>query len=285
MAYISYEKVPLYFGLPNSNSFPTETAAANTGVFCESLQFNHTPNLSPTRIVGVEPGKNSFILAGSPNSTLSFSAYVGTSEFDPTDFTGNVGITGATFRIGDAVNGISGSGAFLTSFSYTLAPYQPVLVQCDFAIYQPVTVEGGQIADAGSNTVIDNLNFADYGHGAYSTFDDTYLDDISVVESVQYQFSCSRLPFYGKKGTTNSLYLRDVAYQTAEHSITVQGDNIQKLIPITGINPGPIALTVKNSATTTIFTSTVDGKLNAENVTIQGGDLARGSVTITELLV
>lgn len=285
MAYISYEKVPLYFGVANSDTFPTETDATNTGVFCESLQFNHTPNLSEARIIGQTPGRDSFVLGGPPNSTLSFSCYVGTSEFNPNDYTGDVGNIGATFRIGDSVSGISGSGAFLTSFSYTLAPYQPVLVQCDFAIYQPVTVEGGQIADADNNAVIDDLNFADYGHGAYSAFSDTVLDDISIVESVQYQFSCSRLPFYGKKGAANSLALQSVTLQTAEQSITVQGDNIQKLVPLTGDNPGAITLTVNNSSSTQIFANTINGRLNAENVTIQGGDLARGSVTIRELLV
>lgn len=284
MAYISYEKVPLYFGAANSNTFPTESDGGNVGVFCESLQFNHTLNLSDARIIGQTPGASSLILGGPPNSTLSFSCYVDGSEFNPNDYTGNVGDTGATFRIGDAVNGISGSGAFLTSFSYTLAPYQPVLVQCDFAIYQPVTVEGGQIADASDNNIIDNLNFANYGHGAYSTLGDASLTDISVVESVQYQFSCTRLPFYGKKGAANSLALQSVTLQTAEQSITVQGDNIQKLVPLTGKDLS-VTLTVKNSSSASIFANVINGKLNAENVTIQGGDLARGSVTIRELLV
>jgi hypothetical protein len=184
MAYISYEKVPLYFGVANSNTFPIEIDVTNTCVFCESLQFNHTPNLSEARIIGQTPGRDSFVLGGPPNSTLSFSCYVGTSEFNPNDYTGDVGNIGATFRIGDSVSG------------YTLAPYQPVLVQCDFAIYQPVTVEGGQIADADNNAVIDDLNFADYGHGAYSAFSDTVslsLSNINFLARV-YLFTAKKEP-------------------------------------------------------------------------------------------
>jgi hypothetical protein len=72
---------------------------------------------------------------------------------------------------------------------------------------------------------------------------------------------------------------------TAEHSLTIQGDNITKLVPITGSNPGQLQLQIKNSSSATpLFTSSVNGRITAENVSIQGGDLARGSITITELL-
>lgn len=282
MAYISYKDVPLYFGLPNSATLPTE--GSNTGVIADSVQLNYTPNISPQRIVGKTPTADNFVLAGPPNSTLSFSAYIDATEFDPTDFTGDIGNTGATFRLGDSVNGISGSGAFLTSYSFTLTPYQPVLVQCDFAIYNPLTISsvGGKIASAGNDNVLPTLDFGSYGHGAYSTVGDTALSDIGTVESVQYQYSIGRLPIY----EIGSYYPSVVEVLTEEHTLTVQGDNVQALVPITGANPGAITIDVKNSSASNVFEQiSINGRLNAENITIQGGDLARGSVTITELLV
>jgi hypothetical protein len=340
MAYTSYEKLPLYFHTGvNFNDAGLQPLAApdesGIGVFCESLQFNHTPNLAQTRIVGVDPGADSFIIGGPPNSTLSFSAYVGTSEFKPTDYTGDIGDFGTNIRIGHHSSGILLRNAFMTSFSYTLTPYQPVLVQCDFISYTqlPAIYEYGvnnqaddlsgryittgliaAVAGAQHDNVsvenpnlnddtIDNLNFNDYGHGAYSSFEGAsssaafgaggVLSDISVVESIQYQYSINRIPYYGQKLTeavkldqskSLSWYLRGVDVQTQEHSITIQGDNIQKLVPITGVNPGALSLVIKNANGDVCFTSTINGKLNAENVTIQGGDLARGSITITELL-
>ena len=341
MAYISYEKLPLYFytgaNTADAGAEPDQKPDNKQfGVFCESLQFNHTPNLAQTRVVGVDPGADSFIIGGPPNSTLSFSAYVGTSEFKPTDFTGNVGNLGTNIRIGHENSGILLTKAFMTSFSYTLTPYQPVLVQCDFISYNPIPVifedlvagdvndQGGRylttgliapvpdaqhdnldVAGDNDDDTIDNLNFSDYGHGAYSLFSGNattitgfgpngVLSDISVVESIQYQYSINRIPYYGQKQTTAintntskslSWFLRGIDVQTEEHSITIQGDNIQKLVPITGVNPGELNLVIKNANGATCFTSKINGKLNAENVTIQGGDLARGSVTITELLV
>ena len=166
MAYISYKDVPLYFGTDvNSNTLPQEADANNKGIICQQLQLNYTPNIAPVRILGKDPTRDNFNLAGPPNASLSFSAYVETGEFNITGFTGDVGDVGSTFRIGDAVNGISGSGAFLTSYSFTLAAYQPVLVQADFVIYNPLTISvpGGAIADAGSNSVIDDLDFSKYG--------------------------------------------------------------------------------------------------------------------------
>jgi len=289
MAYISYKDVPLYFGTAaNTNTLPTTSDASNNGVFCQQVQLNYTPNIAPVRLLGKTPTRDNFNLAGPPNASLSFSCYVDQNEFNPTDYTGDVGDDGTTFRLGDDTSGISGSGAFLTSFSYALAPYAPVLVQCDFAIYKPLTITstGGRIASESADP-IDDLNFAAYGHGAYSVFSgngqtaSAVLDgDINTFESAQYQFSANRLPIYEIGSYQPSV----VELITAEHSLTIQGDNVTNLVPITGSNPGELQLQIKNSSSTELFTSTVNGRITAENVSVQGGDLARGSITITELL-
>ncbi len=281
MAYISYKDVPLYFGGVNSSTLPDGTDGNNSGVFCEQVQLNYTPNIAPVRLLGKSPTRDNFNLAGPPNSSLSFSCYVSTGEFNPTDFTGDIGDVGATFRLGDAENGISGSGAFLTSFSYTLAPYAPVLVQCDFAIYNPLTIEssGGKIAKE-TNAIIETLDFADYGHGAYSTFDGSPLNDISVFETIQYQFNVNRLPVY-EIGSYNPTVVELVS---AEQNISIRGDNIQALVPLTGSNPGNLSMVVKNSKDNDIFSTDINGRITSENISIAGGDLARGSLTITELL-
>ena len=286
MAYISYTDVPLYFGTSNnSNSLPTESDASNKGVIAQQVQLNYTPNIAPVRVVGKTPTKDSFNLAGPPNASLSFACYIENAaagaEFNPLDYTGDF-TNGTTFRLGDSVNGISGSGLFLNSFSYTLTPYAPVLIQCDFAIYNPLTksTAGKNIASASNDNVIDSLDFGDYAHGAYSTFNKGTLSDISIFESIQYQYTAQRLPVY----EVGSYDLAACELITAEQTLTIQGDNIQKLVPITGDNRGTQTIVLKNSDSTTLLTSAITGVVNAENVSIQGGDLARGSVTITQLL-
>jgi len=283
MAYISYKDVPLYFGTSaNGVNFPTEADGGNKGVTCQQLQLNYTPNLSAVRTLGKKPTKDNFNLSGPPNASLSFTAYVEAEEFDITSFTGDVGNIGATFRIGDPAYGISGSGAFLTSYSFTLAAYQPVLVQADFAIYNPLTLTtaGGSIASVGNNDVVDDLDFSKYGHGAYSTVQTGELNSLETIESLQYQYSINRLPVY----TLGSYNPSVVEVLSEEQTLQIQGDNIVKLVPLTGSNPGPITGTVKDSNSTAILEVVVDGRITAENVSIQGGDLARGSITITELL-
>ena len=283
MAYISYKDVPLYFGTGvNDNTLPQESDANNKGIVCQQLQLNYTPNIAPVRILGKDPTRDNFNLAGPPNSSLSFSAYISNDEFNPTNFTGDVGDLGTTFRLGDDVNGISGSGLFLNSFSYTLAPYAPVLVQCDFVIYNPLTISnpGGKIASESADP-IDNLNFANYGHGTYSAFNGTsILSDVDTVESVQYQFSANLLPVY-EIGSYNPNVVELI---TAEQTLQIQGDNIEALVPLTGSNPGNITIDIKNSAGTTLFSTPVNGRITAENISVAGGDLARGFITITELL-
>ena len=330
MAYISYTDVPLYFGTSaNTTVLPGEADAINKSVIAQQVQLNYTPNIAPVRVVGKAPTKDNFNLAGPPNASLSFSCYVDRSEFNPTDYTGDVGDLGTTFRLGDETDGISGSGAFMNSFSYTLTPYAPILVQCDFVIFNPMTTTnvGGKIADAGSvsatadlnydgdttdagedagnfggDNTLDTLEFGNYAHGAYSTFSGdgvaatATLDDIETFEAIQYQYTAQRLPVY----EVGSFNLQKCELITEEQTLSIQGDNIQKLVPITGSNPGKLTIHIKNSeriadtspgaaqgatvAAADLFTTTIDGRLNAENVSIQGGDLARGSITITELL-
>ena len=283
MAYISASNVPIYFDdTVNSNALPGTADAFNRGVIASQVQLNYTPNIAPTRVVGKSASKESFNLAGPPNASLSFSAYVGgTAEFDISDYTG-VQTTGQGFRIGDDTNGISGSGAYLTSYSLTVSPYAPVLFQADFAIYNPLTTTsaGGKIA-AESADPLDDVTFGNFGHGVYSTFDKTNLSDVDIVESVTYSYSAQYLPKY----TIGSYAVSGAELITAEHSFQIQGDNIAALVPITGSNPGALTLEIKNSTPSTLLTCTVDGRITAENVSLTAGDLARGSVTIVQPLV
>ncbi len=283
MAYISYTDVPLYFGtVANTITLPGEGDALNKSVIAQQVQLNYTPNIAPVRVVGKIPTKDNFNLAGPPNASLSFSCYLDAGEFNPSDYTGDIGHLGATFRLGDAANGIVGSGAFLNSFSYTLTPYAPVLIQCDFAIYNPMTTTtaGGTIASAGVDTVLDAAAFGDYAHGAYSTFNKGSLSDIEVFEAIQYQYTAQRLPVY----EVGSYSITKCQLITEEQTLSIQGDNVQALVPITGSNPGSQNIVLQNSNSDALLTTDITGRLNSENVSIQGGDLARGSVTITQLL-
>lgn len=285
MAYVSYKNLPLYFGTSaNSNAAPVATQALSKSVFCQQAQFNYTPNIQPTRLLGVEPSKEVFNLAGPPQASLSFTCLVDAGEFNPNNYTGDVGDIGATFILGDATNGIKASGAFLTSFSYSLTPYAPVTVQCDFAIYNPLTTTsfGGKISEAPAfGWELNQPDYSSYGHGAYSTFNGAnVLSDMAVYESVQYQYAANRLPIY-EIGS----YSPDVVeLVTEEHTLQIQGDNIEALVPLTGSAISQLDIDIKNADGTSLMRSLVKGTITAENISIGAGDLARGSITVNQIL-
>ena len=106
------------------------------------------------------------------------------------------------------------------------------------------------------------------------------MNSLETIESFQYQYSINRLPVY----TLGNFNPSVVEVLSEEQTVQIQGDNIIDLVPLTGSNPGPITGTVKNANTNDIFAVEVDGRITAENVSIQGGDLARGAITITEIL-
>ena len=278
MAYTSFKDLPIYFNIPGSVSTPSETNVEV--VHATQGQFNYTPNLTQTRLLGQLPNKNNFALAGPPGATLSFSAYLKattvddntTVEFNPLDYTGTAGVN---FAIG----GISGTNAFLNSFSYTVVPYQPVLINCEFQIFDPPE-ENRKIATLSS--AVSDTTMKDYAHGAYSTSTiGTAIPDMALVESINYSFSTQRLPIY----QINSRDVNSVQQVTAEQSFTVVGDNITDLIPITGEVLQDFNIVLKTPGGSTALTTNGKGTMVAENISITAGDVARGSVTITEPLL
>lgn len=293
MAFITAKNVPLYFGKTiNADTMPNEQDNNNFMVLATQVQLNYTPNVAVQRVVGKNPTKDSFALVGPPNATLSFSSYIGpTDEFVPSAYTGDFDI-GTTFKIGNDGNGISGSGAYMTSYSLTVTPYAPVLYQADFAIYQPLatgTNTNGFISATTETHPLqqDAFDFNDFGHGAYSTFNDSVLDNVSIVESVGYQYQAQRLPSYNIGGfLMNAGNGAGAKLISAEHSFSIAGDNIQKIVSVTGANTSQaLTLNIKNSTPASLLSITVDGRINAENVTVSAADVARGSMTITEPLV
>lgn len=278
MAYTSFKDLPIYFNIGTAVATPAEDNVEV--VHATQGQFNYTPNLTQTRLLGQSPNKNNFALAGPPGATLSFSAYLkatgGTTDFDPLDYTGTAGVN---FAIGSLTAGISGTNAFLTSFSYTVVPYQPVLINCEFQIFDPPE-ENRKIAVLTS--AVSDTTMSDYAHGAYSESTiGSAIPDMGLVESINYSFSTQRLPIY----QINSRTVNSVQQVTAEQSFAVVGDNITDLIPITGEVLQDFSITLKTPGGSTALTTNGKGTMVAENISITAGDVARGSVTITEPLL
>lgn len=282
MAYFSFQDVSIFFGTgANSNALPNGTNRKT--IYANSVQLNYTPNISQQRFLGVAADKDSFGLAGPSTSTLSFTAYItgsGTSNFNPTDYTGDIGDIGTTFVLGDLTNGISGSGLYLNSYSFTLTPYQPVVMQCDFSIYNPLTTTGSGTGITTKSHSPGDVSFGEFAHGAYSSVNGINALQ-TEVESLNYQFSAQRLPVY----EIGSYDISKCELVTAEHSISITSNQINNLVPISGGNYGNVTLDLKdvNSVNTTPQIS-VDGRVTAQNISAAAGDLARGSVSITQPL-
>lgn len=287
MAYVSYKDLPLYFGATSNGVSPTAPSEGEANSFmaqATQVQLNYTPTVQQSRLLGQAATKNSFALAGPPSSTLSFSCYLKPGEFTPTGTnasTNTHSLTGnntVSIRLGDASAGFLLPCCALTSFSYSLVPFQPVIVNCEFALLNNPTAGrliAGQ-ADAGPSTSND---YTDYAHGAYSTCDAvSKITDLGILESVQYQFACQRLAQYNLGSQT----LSSLETVSMEQSLTVQGDHIEDIVPEGGENVAAILNTIKNPDGTTIMTSQVEGRMIAENVSVTAGDFARGAMTISQ---
>jgi hypothetical protein len=294
MAYISYRNVPIYLAdSPNTTGLPSLSNEEAVIIRAESVQLSYSPSLTPVRLLGKTPNANNYNLSGPPVTKLSFTTYLHADplltnyiyEFDPRDYTGALNI-GTTFRLGgndpdDPVSGIYGSGAFLTSYSFTCTPYQPILVQCEFDVYNPITTtsNGQRINKQTDQNLFLSSDISEFAHGAYTTFASSVLSgSIGTYESFTYQYTCERLPVY----EIGSFYPSTVEFITAEQTFSLEADNIVPLVPITGQN---VALNIfLKNATNSGITIPMSGRILQENVNVQAGDFARGSISINQIL-
>lgn len=279
MAYISFRDLPIYIAA--GNDALSEGEGNSLMVHANQGSLSYTPNLQSTRLLGQTPedGKD-FLIAGPFSASLSFSFFLKNGEFIPTDFTGN---SKMSFAFGDK-DGLRGSNMYLNSFSYTLAPYSPVQVNCEFGIYSKPE---GQIASVHATATnlgptAGTVASSQYAHGAYSDLTNP-VEGTLTVENAAYQFTTSRQPVYAIGATTPT----EVLQLTAEHQVSIAGDNIDTLVGVGGVEEGAAILALKAPAdtNTTIMTSTVNGIVTAQTMNASAGGVAQGTTTIQQSLL
>ena len=300
MAYVTYENLPLYFGTSNdTTTLPsTDADGNNRKVAASQVTFNHAASMAAQRYVGGTGTSRNFRMTGPPNISLSFSCFLesGNTEFNPFDFTGT-SVEGTTAVIGDLERGIRLSGLYLTSLSLSITPYAPVLAQCDFACYSPDSTGYRNIfANSPMTHVTPEITHQQLVHGAYCDIindpedDDTLVDVFntdgtnaggpSLFESISYTCTQSHTPIYGIGSGNANVFLN-----TVEQSIQIQADDIHSgMNTYTGIDVIP-KVRLKGANGQALKHLQVSGLLNSQSVSVSAGDVAKGSLTINEILL
>lgn len=278
MAYISFRDLPIYIAA--GDNALAEGESSSLMVHANQGSISYTPNVQSTRLLGQTPdaGKD-YLIAGPFSASLSFSFFLKNGEFIPTNFTGSD--SKMSFAFGDK-DGLRGTNMYLNSFSYTLAPYAPVQVNCEFGIYSKPE---GKIASVGTTNLGPQPGAAassQYAHGAYSTLTNPVAGTLTV-ENAAYQFTTSRQPVYAIGALTPS----EVLQLTAEHQVSIAGDNIDALVGVGGVEEGAAVLDLKapSAPTVTIMKSTVNGIVTAQTMNASAGGVAQGTTTIQQSLL
>lgn len=293
MAFQLARNLPIYFGdslNETANAIPSATSGCP--VAATNVTYSYTPNISTLKMLGKSSqGTEDIHMAGPPSASLSFTCQLtgkqnnlGLSQgnFNPFNYTGGLSNTnGCTAHMGDNAGGITMSGLFLTSLSFNVQPYAPIDVSCTFTQYFTRETQQNffrivEEADASvQNELSKKINPEDVAHGLYTTVSEQLHDlDQFSIEAVQYSYSANYTPIY-EVGSVNP----KVQFVSAEQQVTVQADNITDLIPNTGFRSS-IRMKIKNANGNVLRNVFVTGAINSENVQINAGDVARGSMTI-----
>jgi hypothetical protein len=297
MAYQTFENLPLYFGRANSSTLPTDTEGTTRKVSANQVQFSYTPSLTAGAKLGKSRDADDVLLSGPPNVSLSFSTLLQTGsaatvgEFSPFDYSGKKnGTNGCAAIIGSHDNGIRLQNLFLSSVTLTVAPYSPVIATCDFVGYTPPNTSASPLVNKKLNAETDtdtkpnpkadeviNGLFCSFSgsHGGGNAKADRAFEDATVFESLNYTASFTHTPIYTVGNYTATAHLT-----SAEHSLQVQADQIDDLIPVSG-RVCNLILDLRNGRDDDFHTINVSGVMNGENVSISAGDVARAQLTVT----
>lgn len=170
------------------------------------------------------------------------------------------------------------TGLYPKSISFSVDPFQPILISSDFDWYGNVNVDGFN-----ENTYADkaNITIPDYFANGYKSYVNKQdLDGVDTVVKFSYNSSCDRPAFFY---ADEKLPFR-VAKLNKNVSCELTSNSLGELINITGKN-AVCELVLQDTYGTTLNTFNISGILDSQSYEISEGQYLLASAKINQVVV
>lgn len=296
--YLKYSDVPVFANFVNENTAPVTNLSAQIFAVTEA-SLNLDPILTANRFLGKAQIRNDFSTTGPLEAKFSMT-FIPLIEKNTNILNIQKENQLAFFNLtGDFVYGhqiqISNfilKKCYLQNYSLKLNAYQPVSITANFISYDVTGIANTQMTAYGSVTPIAINTDTPYYESLHALTTNMIGDTTNLPETkinIDINVDCNRTPIY----TIGQQTPDTVVLNTVERTTNVQGENIGKVVDITGANPGSTAiyfLPLSQKGTTASFTNNVlildiNGRITSQQLSVGQNAMLNGKVVIKEIVL
>lgn len=171
--------------------------------------------------------------------------------------------------------GVQITGLYPKSVSFSVEPFQPILISAEFDWYGDVAVQN---FDEQSNFVLSSKLVPEYIANGYKSFLSTeYTEGIGYIVSFDYNMTCERPAYFN----VDEKYPFRVAKLNKKADISIKANTLGQLISTSGKFANAL-LTIKDTYGTVLDTFRVSGVLTSQNYEISEGQYLLSSADISQ---
>jgi hypothetical protein len=300
--YLKYSDVPVFANFLQENTNPI--VAISSGMLAATdVSLNMTPSLSANRYLGKSQITSDFSTTGPLEGKLSITFFP-LLEVSNSNLLLNVskanqlaffGLTG-NFPLGHIiqVSNLFLKKCYLNNYSIKINPYQPISVTANFTVYDISQITSSQlIAYQSSISALAKDTTKPYYeslHALTTKLDSSISTNLPETKiNIDINVDCNRTPIY----PLGQAYPDTVVLNTVERSVNIQGENIGKIVDITGSNPGNINISflpLSQRASTpsinnNVLNFNIQGIISSQEISISQNSILNGKVVIKEILL
>lgn len=305
MAFLKYTDLPIFADFTAENTNPTKDAAKTFAVTDASLALD--PNLTANRYLGKSQIKNDFALTGPLEGKFSMTFYPMIEKLNDTSSSKLLNIQKANQLAFFDLTGDFSQGhkiylqnyllqnCFLQNYSIKINAYQPVSVTANFVSYNVTDFRDTVITqyDGAPITIPKNTTIPSYEtlHGLTTLMNEESSNNIPELKtSIEINVDCQRVPLY----TLGNAIPTSVKATSVERTVTIQGDNINKAVSLSGANPGSTNIyflplsslnTETPSSSNKVLNFDINGRVISQQLSISQNAILNGKVVIKEILL
>lgn len=171
--------------------------------------------------------------------------------------------------------GVAITGLYPKSVSFSVEPFQPILISAEFDWYGNVSVEN---FDEQRDSVLSTKLVPDYIANGYKSYMTTSsIEGIGYIVSFDYNMTCDRPAYFN----VDDKYPFRVAKLNKKADMSIKSNNLGKLIETSG-KYALTTITIKDTYSTILDTFKVSGVLTNQNYEISEGQYLLASADISQ---
>lgn len=298
MAFLKYSNLPIFAKFDAEQTDPVKNTANNLFAASEA-SLSLDANLTTTRYLGSSAAE--MPASGPLEGKMSFTFY---PLIEKADNNASINLQKSNqlaffkltgdFSVGHNIyfSNFLLKKSYLQNYSMKINSYQPISISANFISYDTSSITNTkmvestnvpQIAKNKQQSTFEGL------HALTTTFSspdsDSYLPDLKI--SIEINVDCNRSPVYQLGQSIASKAILN----TVERTITIQGENIGKVIDLNGklanfkLAFNPLSAINAPAATPVYEIQTLNAKVVSQQLSVSQGSNLNGRVVIKEIIL